>query len=177
VGGTPLRITPSSSTLGAEITDVDLAALDEGHWNEIEAAFHEHAVLVFPRQHLSSRNQVAFARRFGEIEHLYGDRGVIPISNQRLDGSLMEDHEAPMQVMRGNEGWHTDSSYMPLAAKASVLSARVVPPAGGETQWADMRAAYEALGDALRERVTALSARHSRAATATTSGTRRCAPS
>jgi hypothetical protein len=66
-----------------------------------------------------------------------------------------------MQVMRGNEGWHTDSSYMPLSAKASVLSAHVVPPAGGETEWADMRAAFEALDDATRERIAKLSAYHS----------------
>ena len=63
--------------------------------------------------------------------------------------------------LRGNEGWHTDSSYMPLAAKASVLSAQVVPSAGGETEWADMRAAYDALDEATRRRIAGLSAHHS----------------
>ena len=66
-----------------------------------------------------------------------------------------------MQILRGNEGWHTDSSYMPLAAKASVLSAEVVPSRGGETEWADMRAAYEALDDPTRARIGTLSAYHS----------------
>jgi len=63
-----------------------------------------------------------------------------------------------MQIMRGNEGWHTDSSYMPLAAKASVLSAHTVPASGGQTEWADMRAAYDALDDATRERIANLTA-------------------
>jgi alpha-ketoglutarate-dependent taurine dioxygenase len=66
-----------------------------------------------------------------------------------------------MQQLRGNEGWHTDSSYMPRSAKASILSAHVVPPEGGETEWADMRAAYADLDAELRARVTALSAFHS----------------
>jgi alpha-ketoglutarate-dependent taurine dioxygenase len=155
------NIQVTGATLGAIVSGVRLAALDIREWEEIEAAFHEHALLVFPDQHLETREQVAFARRFGEIEHLFGDSGVVPISNQRLDGSLLEDHEPAMQIMRGNEGWHTDSSYMPLAAKASVLSARVVPSAGGQTEWADMRAAYAALDDATRARIAALAARHS----------------
>jgi alpha-ketoglutarate-dependent taurine dioxygenase len=66
-----------------------------------------------------------------------------------------------MQVMMGNEGWHTDSSYMRLSAKASVLSAHVVPAHGGETEWADMRAAYDALDEAMRARIARLSAYHS----------------
>ena len=66
-----------------------------------------------------------------------------------------------MQMLRGNEGWHTDSSYMPLAAKASILSAHVVPSSGGATEWADMRAAYDDLDEAVKERIAALSAFHS----------------
>ena len=155
------RIEPTGATLGAIVTDVRLASLDETAWREIEKAFLERAVLVFPGQHLTARDQVALGLRFGEIEHLYGDAGVVPISNQRRDGSLLEDHEPAMQIMRGNEGWHTDSSYMPLAAKASLLMADVVPSAGGETEWADMRAAYDALDDATRARIEGLSAYHS----------------
>lgn len=157
----PLRIEATGATLGAVVTGVDLALLDDASWRAIEDAFHEHALLVFPGQHLASPQQVAFARRFGDIEHLYGDSGVVPISNQRRDGSLLGDHEPAMQVMRGNEGWHTDSSYMPISARASVLSAHVVPASGGETEWADMRAAYDALGAATRERIAELEAFHS----------------
>ncbi len=157
----PLRITPTEASLGATVTGVRLAALDDAGWAAVERAFHAHALLLFPGQHLSEAEQVAFARRFGEIEHIIGDLEVVPISNQRRDGSLLADDEPAMQIMRGNEGWHTDSSYMPLAAKASVLSAHVVPPEGGETEWADMRAAYQALDAATRQRLGGLSAHHS----------------
>ena len=156
-----LRIEASGATLGAIVTGAELSALNDAEWVAIEAAFHRHAVLVFPGQHLTSKQQVAFGLRFGDIEHLFGDAGIIPIGNQRRDGSLLEDHEPVMQIMRGNEGWHTDSSYMPLAAKASILSAHVVTTAGGQTEWADMRAAYDALDEKTRERIAELSAYHS----------------
>ncbi len=156
-----LRVEASEATLGAAVTGVHLAALSDDEWAAIEAAFHEYAVLVFPSQHLEWQEQVAFGRRFGELEHIYGDKGVVPISNQRQDGSLLSEHEPGMQIMRGNEGWHTDSSYMQLSAKASILSAQVVPPAGGETEWADMRAAHDALDSETLERIADLSAYHS----------------
>jgi alpha-ketoglutarate-dependent taurine dioxygenase len=158
---TALEIHATDATLGAVVRGIRLADLDDAAWRAIESAFHEFAVLIFPAQHLEAREQVAFARRFGEIEHLYGKAGWIPITNRKSDGTLMADGEAPMQVMRGNEGWHTDSSYMSLAAKASVLSAHTVPTRGGETEWADMRAAYAALDEATRARIEKLSAYHS----------------
>jgi len=156
-----LSLEPTGATFGAIATGVSLAELSDTMWKEIEAAFHEYALLVFPGQHLTSKQQVEFGRRFGEIEHLFGDAGIIPISNQRPDGSLLDDGEPGMEIMRGNEGWHTDSSYMPVSARASVFSAHVVPKSGGQTEWADMRAAYEALEPAMRERIGELSAYHS----------------
>jgi alpha-ketoglutarate-dependent taurine dioxygenase len=157
------RITPIDATLGAVVTDLDLAQMDAEAWKKVERAFHEHAVLVFPGQHLSEPAQVAFASRFGEIELLAPDpeQKAVAISNRKPDGSIMGPQEHRYKSLRGNEGWHTDSSYMPLSAKASVLSAQVVPPAGGETEWADMRAAYEALDEDTRRRLSGLSAHHS----------------
>ncbi len=157
----PLAIEPTGATLGAIVTGVDLATLDAAAWNDLEAAFHEHAVLIFPGQHLSSEAQIALGARFGEIEHLSADRDIVPISNKSPDGGLAGDDSHQMQILRGNEGWHTDSSYMPLSAKASVLSARVVPAAGGQTEWGDMRAAYDVLDDATKERIAELAAYHS----------------
>jgi alpha-ketoglutarate-dependent taurine dioxygenase len=154
-------ITPCDATLGAVVTGVRLAALEPAEWQAIEDAFHRFAVLIFPGQRLGAPEQVAFAQRFGEIEHIVPGVETVPISNRRRDGTLYADDEGPMPILRGNEGWHTDSSYMPLAAKASVLSAEVVPARGGETEWADMRAAWEALVPELRERVSRLSAYHS----------------
>jgi alpha-ketoglutarate-dependent taurine dioxygenase len=154
-------IEPTGSTLGAVVTGLRLVALDRGEWEAVLDAFHAHAVLIFPGQHLSGDEQVAFARRFGDIEHIVPERDSVPISNRRADGTLMADDEPVMQILRGNEGWHTDSSYMPVSARASVLSAQVVPSSGGETQWADMRAAYAALDEATRARIGALCAHHS----------------
>ena len=144
------RVAPIDATLGAVVTGLALARMDAPTWKIVEQAFHEHAVLVFPGQNLTEDEQVAFANRFGDIELLAPDpeQKAVSISNQKPDGSVMGTEEHRFKSLRGNEGWHTDSSYMPLAAKASVLSAHVVPSAAGETEWADMRAAYDALDEA-----------------------------
>ena len=156
-----MNIKPVDATLGAIVSGVQLAGLTDDEWVEVERAFHEHAVLVFPGQHLSADEQIAFARRFGSIEVLFEGYDAVPISTVDRTGEVMAPDHPVMQVVRGNQGWHTDSTYMPVSAKASVLSARVVPSAGGETEWADMRAAYEALDDATRERIGGLYAHHS----------------
>src|SRR5262245_4940493 len=147
------QIEPTGATLGAVVTGVRLGALEPAEWRAIEQAFLAHAVLIFPGQHPSPATQVAFARHFGAIEQIVPNVEIVPISNRRRDGTALDENEPVMQILRGNEGWHTDSSYMPLAAKASVLSASVVPKHGGETEWADMRAALEALDPALRARI------------------------
>jgi alpha-ketoglutarate-dependent taurine dioxygenase len=156
------EIRPTGATLGAVVTGVELAELSDADWTAIERAFHEHAVLVFPGQHLSRDGQAAFAGRFGEFDALVaGSGGTLPISNLRPDGSLRDDADEIKQILLGNEGWHTDSSYMPVSARASMLSAEVVTRAGGETQWADMRAAYAALDEPTRRRIADLAAYHS----------------
>lgn len=94
-----LRVKASDATLGAIVTGVRLSALAEADWSAIEAAFHAHAQLVFPEQHLTLREQVT-GRRLGEIEHLFGDKGTVPISNQRRDGSLLEDDEPAINGLR-----------------------------------------------------------------------------
>jgi alpha-ketoglutarate-dependent taurine dioxygenase len=151
------------ATLGAVVTGLSLARMDAPTWKVVEQAFHDHAVLVFPGQDLTEAEQIAFASRFGDIELLAPDpeQKAVSISNQKPDGTVMAPDEHRFKSLRGNEGWHTDSSYMPLAAKASVLSAQVVPSVDGETEWADMRAAYDALDEATRQRIAGLSAHHS----------------
>ena len=129
------RVTPIDATLGAVVSGLTLSQMDASTWKTVERAFHDHAVLVFPAQHLTEDEQVAFANRFGDIELLAPDpeQKAVAISNQKPDGTVMNADEHRYKSLRGNEGWHTDSSYMPLAAKASVLSAQVVPSADGET--------------------------------------------
>jgi alpha-ketoglutarate-dependent taurine dioxygenase len=153
--------TPVDATLGATITGVDLANLDDAAWRFVEDAFLEYALLIFPGQDLSANEQVAFSNRFGDIEILRENAKSVPISNQKPDGSVLNPDEYRFKTLRGNEGWHLDSTYMPIAAKAGVLTAKVVPSRGGETELADMRAAYEALDDAMKERIQGLSAYHS----------------
>ena len=156
-----MEITPLDATLGAVVTDVRLTDLDDAGWAELEQAFHVHAVLVFPGQHLRSAEQIAFARRFGAIEVLFEGYDAVPISTVDHTGEVMAPDHPVMQVVRGNQGWHTDSSYMPVSAKASMLSAQVVPTSGGETEWADMRSAYDDLDAPTRARIATLDAYHS----------------
>jgi alpha-ketoglutarate-dependent taurine dioxygenase len=155
------EVRASGATLGAIVTGVRLAALGEADWRAIEDAFHEHAVLVFPAQHLDREQQAEFGRRFGEFDSLVAQTGTVPISNLKPDGTLRDVQDPILAILRGNEGWHTDSSYMPLAAKASILCAEVVTTRGGETEWADMRAAWDALAPETKERIEGRSARHS----------------
>lgn len=154
-------ITPVPATLGAVVTDVRLAALSDAEWRTLDAAFLEHALLIFPGQHLDAEQQLAFARRFGEIEVLVENLTTIPISNKDDDGDFLPEDSHQMQLLKGNEGWHTDSSYVHISARASVLSAHVVPPAGGETEWADARAAYAGLDQDMKDRIEDLNAYHS----------------
>ena len=151
-----LNISPANATLGAVVTGVRLDALSEAEFAAVHAAFLEHAVLIFPGQHLSDAGQMAFAGRFGTLSIK-----AQPFSNERADGSLREPADPLMQLFRGNEGWHTDSSFQSVSAKASILSARKAPSRGGETEWADMRAAWAALPEAERARLAPLEAYHS----------------
>lgn len=156
-------VTPLDATLGARITDLDLSNMDEATWQVVEDAFHEYGALVFPGQHIEADAQVDFAKRFGNLETLNADGKptAVAISNKAEDGSVLKSDDFRYKTLRGNEGWHTDSSYMPLAAKASILSAQIVPPAGGETEVADMRAAYDELSQEMKDKISDLEAYHS----------------
>jgi alpha-ketoglutarate-dependent taurine dioxygenase len=156
-----MKVEPLDATLGARVTDVRLGELDDATWSAIEAAFHEHAILVFPAQHLADDEQRSFAMRFGALEVIVGEDGMTPIANVKRSGEVLGADNPVMSILRGNQGWHTDSSYMPVSAKASMLSARVVPSQGGYTEWCDMRAAYDALDDATKAKLDGRSAAHS----------------
>ena len=160
---TRMTIKPTGATCGAIVTDLDLANLDDASWRELYAAFLQYGVLVFPGQHLSEEAQESFARRFGPAEKLSPrqDGHTLIFSNTKPDGTLAQPHEVQYQILKGNEGWHTDSTYMPLASKASMLAALVIPPEGGETEFADMRAAWDALDQSTQRKLEQLSAYHS----------------
>jgi alpha-ketoglutarate-dependent taurine dioxygenase len=152
------RIEPLDATFGAIVTGIRLAELDEAGFAALYRAWLDYALLIFPGQHLDRAQQIAFARRFGEPEF-----EIAPISNVRSDGTVRSDDAGDdvLKILKGNMGWHADSTYMPVQAKGAVFTAHVVPASGGETDWADMRAGYDALDDATRRRLDGLLAHHS----------------
>jgi alpha-ketoglutarate-dependent taurine dioxygenase len=159
-----LAITPTEATLGAVVTGVDLSMLDDRTWRQIEAAFHEFALLVFPGQWLSNDEQVAFGRRFGEIEQLVDppNEGIVELSARTADGSWITDPtDRVARALTGTREWHTDTSFRPASSKASLMSADTVPRQGGETEFADMRAAYDALSEDEKARFDGMTATHS----------------
>ena len=156
----PIQMTQTTA-FGATVSGVDLNRLGDDEWAVIEAAWYEYAVLVFPNQHIEEAAHAALGERIGELEEFVADRKSVPISNRKLDGSAIDPNSDQFQILKGNEGWHTDSTYMPLSARASILAAQVVPAQGGQTEWADMRAAYDALDDEIREQIADLAAYHS----------------
>ena len=151
------EITPTDATLGAVVSNVRLNALEDEAFQVIEEAWHAHAVLIFPDQHLSDEEQVAFSNRFGPLErsltktHTQGDPAIIHLSNVKKDGTLWGADSDTGRLLKGNNYWHTDSSYKRIPAKASLLRAKIVPKTGGETAFADMRAAYDALDPAMQD--------------------------
>ena len=153
----PFTVEPLAATFGAVITGVKLTDLPEDDFSALYDAWLEYALLVFPGQNLSNDEQIAFARRFGELEF-----DLAPLSNVKDDGSLRTgDDDDMVKILKGNMSWHCDSTYMPVQAKGAVFTAHVVPGKGGETGWADMRAAYRELDADTRERISDLSAYHS----------------
>ena len=158
MAGVTLEIEPLDATFGARVSGLRLTALDDESFVALYAAWLEHALLIFSEQFLSHDAQVALARRFGKLEF-----DIAPLSNVRSDGTVRvdDDSDEVIKLLKGNMGWHHDSTYMPLQAKGAVFSAEVVPSSGGETGFADMRAAYEALDDSRRALVDTLRAHHS----------------
>lgn len=153
-----LDIEPLDATFGALVRGVRLTQLDDATWRDLYAAWLQFALLIFPGQHLGRRDQAAFARRFGPLEF-----DIAKLSNVKRDGAmrLEKDNDDMMKVLKGNMFWHADSTYMPVQAKGAVFSAEVTPAIGGQTGWADMRAAYDALDGGLRAKVETLAAYHS----------------
>ncbi|MCP5028074.1 MAG: TauD/TfdA family dioxygenase [Actinomycetia bacterium] len=156
-----LEVEPIDATFGAVVTGVNLADLEDETWPELRQLWLDYGLLVFPAQHLTNDEQVTFAKRFGDIE-VIGDLEIVALSNVKPDGTVRPvEGDDMVKVLKGNMGWHMDSTYMPAQAKGAVFSAEVVPSTGGGTEWADMRAAYQALDDETRARVHELSAHHS----------------
>ena len=153
-----LDIEPIDATFGAVVRGIKVAEVDEATFRALYDVWLEYALLIFPDQHLKRDQQIAFAKRFGPLEF-----EMTAISNVRSDGTLRleKDNDDVMKILKGNMGWHHDSTYMPVQAKGAVFSAEEVPTIGGRTGFADMRAAYDALDAATRAEVEDLVCEHS----------------
>ncbi len=138
----------------------------------VAAGMNEFGVLVFHGQHFTDETQLAFSRNFGELELATGDltfgrerrrleAHVNDISNLDDDSQVLARDNRRRLFSLGNRLWHSDSSFKPVPAKYSLLSARVIPSAGGNTEFADMRAAYDALDDETKAECETLICEHS----------------
>jgi alpha-ketoglutarate-dependent 2,4-dichlorophenoxyacetate dioxygenase len=138
---------------GVEIVDLDVTRVDDATFPEIVAAFEEHSVLLFRGQSLTDDQQITFSRRFGPLEttiRSIASQASTPNHIANLSNVDAEDRLIPAGDKRnlynaGNQMWHTDSSFKRVPAHASLLSAREIPPEGGETQFASMRVGYARL--------------------------------
>ena len=137
----------------AEVTGIDLTApIPREDFRAIWEAFNEHQILVFRGQAFDDDSQIAFSRHFGELETMIAHPGndwnpghISVMTNLGKDGNFLPpDHPAMLHRER-NEEWHSDSSFKPVAALASLLASRIVPPVGGNTDFASARAAYDDL--------------------------------
>jgi taurine dioxygenase len=156
-----MQITPLSTALGAEITGIDLSGdLDDAAFGEIHAAHLEHQVIVFRDQNLDPVQQIAFTRRFGDLEIHISHEYLLPdhpeimvLSNRKVDGEYIG-------IVQAGSDWHSDLSYMARPSMGTMLHALEIPEAGGDTEWTNMYSAYETLPAATRTRIEGLRGIH-----------------
>jgi len=157
----------------AEVEGVDMTKpLSEEEVDEINAGMNEHAVLVFHDQDIDDEQQLAFTQSLGDIEHAIGtslrapDEYRLPtsfadVSNLDKNNNVYARDDRRRLFAIGNRLWHSDSSFKVIPAKYSLLHARSVPSKGGNTEFADMRAAYDALDDETKAEIEDLICEHS----------------
>ena len=150
-----IQIKPLHPLFVAEVTGVDLTVpIAQDDFRAIWEAFNEHEILVFRDQAFTDETQIAFSRKFGTLETMeahaannYKPGHIAIMTNLDAQGNMLPLDDPGMLHRLRNEAWHTDSSFKPVAALASLLSGRIVPPVGGNTDFASGRAAYAAFAD------------------------------
>ena len=149
----PIDIRPLTGTLGAEVSGVDMADVDDATRDELRKAWLDHKVLVLRDQPISTEEHIAFGRRFGELE-------VHPFASGIAEHpEIVNIHSTADQPYAASR-WHSDVTWRLEPSMGSILRGRVIPPAGGDTCFADATAAYDRLSDAWKERVEDLYAIH-----------------
>ncbi|HXJ84795.1 MAG TPA: TauD/TfdA family dioxygenase [Candidatus Methylomirabilis sp.] len=170
----PISIRPLRGAFAGEISGVDIAKpITSDEVAAIEAGMDTYAVLVFRDQDITDEQQLAFTRNFGELEsyatpgHIQkrADRrlgpGMADFSNLDKDGTILSAEDRVWFFKLGDRLWHSDSSFRPVPAKYSLLSGRIIPSWGSNTEFADMRAAYDALDARTKAEVEDLVCLHS----------------
>ena len=172
-----LSIRPvTQSGFAGEVSGIDLTRpLDREQVTAIDEAMDQHGVLIFHDQHFDDASQMAFSHYFGALEVSSGAEMSKPgerrlpqmemadISNLDRDGRLRAASDRMRLTALGNRLWHSDASFRAVPAKYSLLSARYVPGTGGNTEFADMRAAYDSLDEPTKVEIEDLITEHSNA--------------
>ncbi len=167
-----ITVFPITPDFVAEVGDVDLSRpLSSDDERAVKEAFWRYAVLIFPEQTLDARQHRAFAQLFGpiETERVLGkpgessrvEAGFSDISNLNSEGRIWDGASRARMYKAGNRLWHTDSSFKRRPGLCSLLYAHTVVPIGGHTEFADQRAAFDALPEATKRRLHGLVAEHS----------------
>ncbi len=169
----PVDFHPLRADFGAECASLDLRQnVSPETAREIETAMDRYGVIVFRGRPLTGEQQTAFALNFGTVEptiatvptagpRRLGDALINDISNLGPDNKLLKANDRRRLFNLGNQLWHSDSSFKSPPAKYSMLNAHVIPPEGGDTEFADMRAAWDSLPQRYRDRIANLVCRHS----------------
>ena len=166
-----MQVVPITPGFGARIIGADLTDPTPALRDACFAAFDRYAVCVFDESGLDDEGHVAFSRLFGDLEQApritsttRTPRHKLPelfdAGNIDAEGNIVVDERRRL-LNKGNRQWHTDSSFRPERSSYSMLLAHRIPPSGGETELADMRAAYDALSDAMKQRIEGLEVEHS----------------
>ncbi len=169
-----ITVTPTHPGFVAEISGIDLGApLAPRDRDAIEQAINRYAVVVFRGQKLDDEQQIAFARHFGpihssaqrarhkDIKHRLASDEIADISNLDGDSNVLQQNSRRRLDWLANRLWHTDASFRAVPGALSLLYAHVVPDEGGDTEFADLRAAYDALPDKTKAELEGLVAEHS----------------
>ncbi len=169
----PVAIRQLHPTFAGEVTGVDITKpLSKDDVVAIDQGMDRYGVLVFPNQNITDEQQMAFTVNFGPIENARGGNitkatdkrlndGMNDVSNLDKDGKPLPKESRQTLFNIGNMLWHSDSSFRAIPAKYSLLSARLLNPKGGNTEFADMRAAYDALDDEAKAEIEPMICEHS----------------
>ncbi len=169
----PIAIRQLHPTFAGEVTGVDITKpLSKDDVVAIDQGMDRYGVLVFPNQNITDEQQIAFTVNFGPIENARGGNitkatdkrlndGMNDVSNLDKDGKPLPKESRQTLFNIGNMLWHSDSSFRAIPAKYSLLSARLLNPKGGNTEFADMRAAYDTLDDETKAEIEPMICEHS----------------